>query len=80
VQVTVRLSGPLAETLGPRRSFGVDDGATVLDLLEAIARDAGIGPEHAETLAAVSGGAFLPRSQPLADGDALDVLVPVSGG
>jgi molybdopterin converting factor small subunit len=80
VTVTVRLSGPLAESLGARRAVGMAEGATVYDLLEAIAREAGIDPRHADTLAVVAGGSFLDRSQPLSDGDQLDVLVPVAGG
>lgn len=80
VTVTVRLSGPLAQSLGARRAVGMDEGATVLDLLEAIAREAGIDPGHAGSLAAVAGGSFLARSHALADGDQLDVLVPVAGG
>jgi molybdopterin converting factor small subunit len=80
VTVTVRLSGPLAQSLGARRSLGMGEGATVYDLLEAIAREAGIEPRDAGTLAVVAGGSFLARSQLLADGDELDVLVPVAGG
>jgi sulfur carrier protein ThiS len=80
VTVTVRLSGPLAESLGARRSVGMDEGATVHDLLEAIAGEAGIEPRHADSFAAVAGGSFLSRSQTLTDGDELNVLVPVPGG
>lgn len=79
VTVTVRLSGPLAQSLGARRAVGMDEGATVYELLDAIAREAGI-PGHAGSLAAVAGGSFLARSHALADGDQLDVLVPVAGG
>ena len=79
VTVTVRLSGPLAESIGPRRALALDDGATVDDLLEAVAREARIDG-RAATLAAVAGGRFLARSQALADGDEVDVLVPVAGG
>jgi sulfur carrier protein ThiS len=78
--VNVRLSGPLAQSLGARRSVGMDEGATVYDLLEMIALEAGIDPSDAGSLAAVAGGSFLARSQTLADGDELDVLVPVAGG
>lgn len=78
--VSVRLSGPLAATLGPRRSVGMQDGATVTDLLEELAREAGLHEQDAGSLAATAGGAFLSRSHALADGDELSVLVPVSGG
>ena len=78
--VSVRLSGPLASTLGPRRSVGMREGATVTDLLEQLARDAGLRTEDAASLAATAGGSFLSRSHALADGDELSVLVPVSGG
>jgi molybdopterin converting factor small subunit len=79
VTVTVRLSGPLAKSLGARRAVGLQEGATVQDLLEAIAREARVDG-HAGTLAAVAGGSFLARSRALADGDEVDVLVPVAGG
>ena len=79
VTVTVRLSGPLAESLGARRVVGLDDGATVSDLLETIAREAS-ADGRGRTLAAVAGGSFLARSRALADGDEVDVLVPVAGG
>ena len=78
--VSVRLSGPLAATLGPRRSVAMQDGASVSDLLDEIALEAGLAPEDAASLAATAGGSFLARGQALADGDELSVLVPVSGG
>ena len=78
--VSVRLSGPLAASLGPRRSIGMEEGATVTELLEEVARAAGIDPDDAASLAATSGGSFLARSHALADGDELNVLVPVAGG
>jgi sulfur carrier protein ThiS len=78
--VSVRLSGPLAATLGPRRSVAMQDGATVIDLLRQLAREAGLETEDAASLAATAGGSFLPRTHALADGDELSVLVPVSGG
>lgn len=80
VTVTVRLSGPLAESLGARLSVRMAEGATVLDLVEEIAREAEIDAGRAGALAVVAGGSFLARSQALADGDELDVLVPVAGG
>jgi molybdopterin converting factor small subunit len=80
VTVNVRLSGPLAERLGARRAVGMAQGDTVEDLLEALAAEAGVERIHGATLAAVAGGSFLDRAKTLADGDELDVLVPVAGG
>jgi molybdopterin converting factor small subunit len=79
-EVHVRLSGTLAQRLGARRTLALDDGATVDDLVAAIARVAGFDPGELRGLAVVSGGAFVPRGRPVADGEELDVLVPVSGG
>jgi molybdopterin converting factor small subunit len=80
VTVNVRLSGPLAESLGARRSVGMDEGATVSQLLEVIAREAGIDPGDADALAVVADGIFVPHARALRDGDELDVLVPIAGG
>ena len=77
--VTVRLSGPLAARLGSRRTVQLPDGATVEALIAEIASLAGAGVE-ARGLAAVAGGEFLARDAPLADGQQVDVLVPVAGG
>ena len=79
VTVRVRFSGPLAESLGPRRTIRVVEGATVEELLEVVVREARIDG-RADALAAISGGRFLEHSQALADGDEIDVLVPVAGG
>jgi sulfur carrier protein ThiS len=80
VSITVRLSGPLADSLGARRVVRMHEGATVYDLLETIAQEAKVDPRHAATLAVVADGSFVPRSRALIDGDELDVLVPVAGG
>ncbi len=76
----MRLSGTLAQRLGARRTLALEDGATVEDLVAALARDAGFDPGELRGLAIVSGGTFLPRGRTVADGEELDVLVPVSGG
>lgn len=76
----MRLSGTLAQRLGARRTLALEDGATVDDLVAALARDAGFDPGELRGLAIVSGGTFLPRGRTVADGEELDVLVPVSGG
>ena len=76
----MRLSGTLAQRLGARRTLALEDGATVDDLVAAIARAAGFDPGELGGLAIVSGGTFVPRGRTVADGEELDVLVPVSGG
>jgi molybdopterin converting factor small subunit len=78
--VHVRLSGTLAERLGARRTLELEAGATVDDLVAAIGRDAGFEPGAVRGLAVVAAGSFLARGRPLADGEELDVLVPVAGG
>jgi molybdopterin converting factor small subunit len=80
VTVNVRLSGPLAERLGARRAVGMAEGDTVHDLCETLAEEAGVERIHADALAVVAGGTFLDSSRTLADGDELEVLVPVAGG
>jgi sulfur carrier protein ThiS len=74
VRVTVRLSGPLAERLGPRRAVELPDGATVGDLLDAL------DPTAAASLAVVVDGAIVPQDHALEDDDELAVLAPVAGG
>jgi molybdopterin converting factor small subunit len=80
VRVTVRLSGALAQRLGSRRTVELDTGADVDDLIAAIGRDAGLEADRLRGLAVVSQGAFVARTRPVADGEELDVLVPVAGG
>ena len=80
LQVTVRLSGPLAERLGPRLVVELEHGASVRDLLEALARERDLGGRATDALAVVSEGTIVPHEQALADGDQLDVLAPVAGG
>jgi len=79
-EVHVRLSGTLAQRLGARRTLALEDGATVDDLVAAVARAAGFDPGELRGLAVVSRGAFVPRGRTVADGEEVDVLVPVSGG
>jgi molybdopterin converting factor small subunit len=80
LRVYVRLSGAMAERLGARRSLLLAPGATVDDLVAALARDAGFDPASLRGLAVVADGAFLARSHAVSDGEELDVLVPVAGG
>lgn len=76
----MRLTGTLAQRLGARRAIALGQGATVDDLVAALAREAGFDPAELRGLAVVSAGTFVPRGRPVADGEELDVLVPVSGG
>jgi molybdopterin converting factor small subunit len=80
VRVTVRLSGPLAELLGSRRAIDLPPGATVEDVVAALGRLADLDSAALRSLAVVAEGTFLRRDRPVADGDELDVLVPVVGG
>ena len=78
--VTVRLSGTLAERLGSRRSIDLGPGATVDDVVAELGRLSDFDPPALRGLAVVSDGSFLRRDRPVADGEELDVLVPVAGG
>ena len=80
MHVTVRLSGPLAERLGNRLVVELDPGARVRDLLEALTIDGELGDRACDALAVVAGGTIVAPESALADGDELDVLVPVAGG
>ena len=78
--VTVRLSGALAQRLGSRRAIDLASGATVDDVVAEVGRLADFEPDALRGLAVVSEGSFLRRDRPVADGEELDVLVPVAGG
>jgi molybdopterin converting factor small subunit len=80
ITVHVRLSGALAARLGVRRTLQLGPGATVDELVATIGRDAGFEPAALRGLAVVAGGSFVARGRVLADGEELDVLVPVAGG
>ena len=77
--VTVRLSGTLAQRLGSR-AIDLPSGATVDDVVAEVGRLADFEPAALRGLAVVSEGSFLRRDRPVADGEELDVLVPVAGG
>jgi sulfur carrier protein ThiS len=78
--VTVRLSGVLAQRLGNRRTIELDGAPTVEDVVAEVGRLAALDPDALRSLAVVADGSFLRRDHPVADGDELDVLVPVAGG
>ncbi len=78
--VTVRLSGVLAQRLGNRRAIELAGAPTVEDVVAEVGRLAALDPDALRSLAVVAGGSFLRRDRPVADGEELDVLVPVAGG
>jgi molybdopterin converting factor small subunit len=80
ITVRVRLTGTLAERLGTRRAVALDAGATVDDLVAALGREAGYDDGTLRGLAVVAAGSYVARGRALADGEELDVLVPVAGG
>jgi molybdopterin converting factor small subunit len=80
VQVQVRIGGVLRERLGQRRTVALKDGATVADLLRALAGEAGVPAETLERVAVARAGTIVPATQPLAAGDELSVVAPVAGG
>ena len=78
--MSVRLSGTLAERLGSRRAIDLEPGATVGDVVAEVGRLADLDASALGGLAVVSDGTFVRRDRRVADGEELDVLVPVAGG
>src|SRR5690349_6014663 len=78
--VTVRLSGVLAQRLGSRRPIELTGAPTVEDVVAEVGRLAALDADALRGLAVVADGSFLRRDRPVADGEELDVLVPVAGG
>lgn len=78
MRVSVRLNGSMATLLGPRRELDLAEGARVADLLAALADEAGAAAVPG--LAVAVDGAIVDGAHPLADGDRVAVLAPVSGG
>jgi sulfur carrier protein ThiS len=74
----VRLNGPMATLLGPRREIELADGARVSDLLGILADLAGVA--GVPGLAVSIDGTIVEATRPLAEGDQVAVLAPVAGG
>jgi sulfur carrier protein ThiS len=78
MRVSVRLNGPMANLLGPRRELELADGAHVSDLLRTLAELAGV--TGIPGLAVSIDGTIVDATRPLAEGDQVAVLAPVAGG
>ncbi len=78
MRVSVRLNGPMASLLGPRRELELADDARVSDLLRSLADQAGVAGTPG--LAVSIGGTIVDATRPLAEGDQVAVLAPVAGG
>jgi len=77
VTVDVRLGA----RLGPgRRTVQLPTGATVADLLAALAPDLGRTPDELAGVAVALRGEVVGRERVLADGEALALILPVAGG
>ncbi len=79
--VSVRLSSALAQAAGNARlAVRLDSGATVAALLDRLCVDYPSLTEKLNNTVAVISGQTVPRSQPLADGEEVAILIPISGG
>ncbi len=80
MQVSVRLSAPLAQEMGaPRLSLTLPDGATIGDLVAVLRSDY----PRAERLAAalpIVGGQYVALDSPVAPDSEVALLLPVAGG
>jgi sulfur carrier protein ThiS len=75
--VSVRLGA----RLGPgHRTVQLAGGATVADLLAALSPDLGIDARQLDSVAVAIGGEVVGRDRPLADGEAVALVLPVAGG
>ena len=77
VTVSVRLGARLG---AGRRSVRLGAGATVADLLDALAPQLELDPRQLDGIAAAIGGEVVGHGRPLADGDAVVLVLPVAGG
>jgi sulfur carrier protein ThiS len=77
VTIDVRLGA----RLGPgRRSVRLAAGATVADLLTALAPDLGRTPDELAGVAVALRGELVGRDRVLHDGESLALILPVAGG
>ena len=77
VIVQVRLDA----RLGPgHRTVHLPAGATVADLLDALAPELGLPPERLRGVAVAIAGEVAGRDRALRDGDAAALVLPIAGG
>jgi sulfur carrier protein ThiS len=80
-QPAVTVDVRLGARLGPgRRRIRLPDGATVADLLAALAPDLGRSPDELAGVAVAVEGEVVGRERILRDGEALALILPVAGG
>lgn len=80
MRVTIRCFAQLRELAVDRTEHELPDGATLDDAWRQLAeRHAGLEP-HRPYVRGARNGAYAPWEQPLADGDTVAFLPPVSGG
>jgi molybdopterin converting factor small subunit len=78
---TLTVDVRLGARLGPgRRSLSMPAGATVGDVLAALAPDLGRTQGELESVAVALRGEVVGRGHALRDGDALALILPVAGG
>jgi sulfur carrier protein ThiS len=80
-QPAVTVDVRLGTRLGPgRRSIRLPVGATVADLIAALAPDLGRSPDELAGVAVALHGEVVGRERVLRDGEALALILPVAGG
>lgn len=77
VTVQVRLASRLG---AGRRTVRLAPGATAGDLVAHLAPELGVEPERLAGVAVAVHGEVVGRDRPLADGEALTLVLPVAGG
>jgi sulfur carrier protein ThiS len=81
MQPPVTVDVRLGTRLGPgRRSMRLPAGATVADLVAALAPELGRTPDELAGVAVATGGEVVGRERVLRDGEALALILPVAGG
>jgi molybdopterin synthase catalytic subunit len=81
MNVTVRVFAGLHDLLGQRDvSLRLDDGATIRDLRDKLAREYPAVARHLETVVYAVDEEYVPVEYPLHPGDEIALIPPVSGG